>query len=152
MRQLAAQHFWRVHFHKNARPPVVHAILIKEPVRPPSVAKNARMTATSIWVDRPLKGHSLHAIQNRLHLDFDPLDLRQNACSRRFEETRLQRGGNKIGVECRVECRKEFQLEGHTLDDKYEHTFVSMPNAGIYHKGVGNVRCATLCGNEGNTT
>src|SRR3989442_4165914 len=95
MRQFATQHFRRVHFHKDARPPAVHAILIKKPVRSPSVAKNARMTATSIWVDRPLKGHSLHTIQNRLHLDLDPLDVRRDARACSLEEAWLQRSGDR---------------------------------------------------------
>src|SRR3989442_15707177 len=94
--QFAAQDFRRIDFHEDSRAPTIYAILIKEPVRAPSVAKNARMTATSIWVDRPLKGHSLHAIQNRLHLDLDPLDLGQNARAGGLKETWLQRGGGRV--------------------------------------------------------
>src|SRR2546428_1789670 len=130
--KFATQHFRRIDLYKDARPPVVHAILIKEPVRSPSVAKNARMTATSIWVDRPLKGHSLHAIQNRLHLDLDPLDLGQNARACGLEETRLQRGRD------RVRLRKEFGGEPHGANTIYEHKFVSMPNAGVLDKGFWN--------------
>src|SRR2546428_8565678 len=90
--QFAAQDFRRIDFHEDSRAPTIYAILIKEPVRAPSVAKNARMTATSIWVDRPPKRHSLNAIENRLHLDLDPLDLRQDAGACGLEEAWLQRG------------------------------------------------------------
>src|SRR3989441_9728018 len=105
--QFAAQDFRRIDFHEDSRAPTIYAILIKEPVRAPSVAKNARMTATSIWVDRPPKRHSLNAIENGLHLDLDPLDLRQDARACGLEEAWLQRGGD------RVRLRKEFGGEPH---------------------------------------
>ena len=95
-------------------------------------AENALVLTTSKRVDRPLKGHSLHAIQNRLHLDLDPLDLRQDARACGLEETRLQRGRD------RVRLRKEFGGEPHGANTIYEHKFVSMPNAGVLDKGFWN--------------
>src|SRR2546426_5528318 len=105
--QFATQHFRRIDLYKDARPPGVYAILIKKPVRAPSVTEDALMLTTPIRVDTPLERHSLHAIQNRLHLDLDPLDLRQNARACGLEETRLQRSGD------RVRLRKEFRGEPH---------------------------------------
>src|SRR2546427_9599234 len=130
--QLATQHFRRIDFHEDARPPGVYAILIKKPVRAPSVTEDALMLTTPIRVDTPLERHSLHAIQNRLHLDLDPLDLRQNARACGLEETRLQRSGNRIRL------RKEFGGEPHGANTIYEHKFVSMPNAGVLDKGFWN--------------
>src|SRR2546422_9402733 len=105
--KFATQHFRRIDLYKDARPPVVHAILIQIPMSETSVAKFAPMTASPIWVDGPLKGHSLHAIQNRLHLDLDPLDLRQDARACGLEEAWLPRGGD------RVRLRKELVGERH---------------------------------------
>jgi len=97
-------------------------------------AKDALVLTTPIRVDAPLEGHSLHAIENGLHLDLNPLDIRQNSRTRRLEETRLRRNGNKISIG----CRKKFRLQGHALNDIYEHTFVSMPNTGVLDKAPRN--------------
>src|SRR2546426_4360041 len=105
--QFAAQHFWRVDLYKDAGRPAVHTILIQIPMSETSVAKFAAMTASSIGIDGPLERHPLHAVENRLDLNLDPLDLRQNARACGLEETWLQRGGD------RVRLRKEFGGEPH---------------------------------------
>jgi len=97
-------------------------------------AEGALVLTSSIRVYAPLERHPLHAVQNGLHLDLDPLDIRQNSRTRRLEETRLRRNGNKISIG----CRKKFRLQGHALNDIYEHTFVSMPNTGVLDKAPRN--------------
>lgn len=44
------------------------------------------MRASSVWVDRPVERHSLDTVQDGLHLDLDPFDLRRRANAGRAEE------------------------------------------------------------------
>src|SRR5437867_6978313 len=55
-------------------------------------AEGTLVLTTSIRVDRPLKTHTFYAIEDGLYLDFDPLDLSKITCSRRLDDTRMQRG------------------------------------------------------------